>query len=159
LATKNSPVQLSTADKDLGVVPANKALTSARELANELKQPVTVRHPVSDKVIKTVKPTKAKRPVKAAPKGAAKVSKAKAPKAKVAKTREPRGMVVQILKLASRPTGVSPAELNKLTNWKGAPWKWLFSNPKKNGYCDRWNYKFKVIEGPEGETRYSVTAK
>lgn len=47
-------------------------------------------------------------------------------------------MVVEILKLASRPNGVSPRELNTLTTWKGAPWKWLFSNPKGNGYCDRW---------------------
>lgn len=40
-----------------------------------------------------------------------------------------------------------------------APWKWLFSNPKKNGYADRWGYTFKVIEGAEGETRYSVRAR
>ncbi len=47
-------------------------------------------------------------------------------------------MVVEILKLASRAKGASPAELNALTKWKGAPWKWLFATPKKNGYCDRW---------------------
>jgi hypothetical protein len=53
---------------------------------------------------------------------------------------------------------VSPAELNKTTNWKGAPWKWLFANPKKNGYCDRWYYSFKVAQ-IDGETRYCATVK
>jgi hypothetical protein len=43
--------------------------------------------------------------------------------AKPAAGRKLRGMVVPILKLASRPKGVSPAELNALTKWKGAPWK------------------------------------
>jgi hypothetical protein len=61
------------------------------------------------------------------------------------KGKAPRGMVVKILALASRKNGVSPAELNALTTWKGAPWKWLFSNPKKTGYCDRWGYRFKVL--------------
>src|SRR5207244_12779849 len=48
--------------------------------------------------------------------------------------------------------------LNTLTKWKGTPWKWLFSNPKKNGYCDRWNYKFAVRE-VDGETRYCTSPK
>jgi hypothetical protein len=39
----------------------------------------------------------------------------------------------------------APAELNALTKWKSAPWKWLFSNPKGTGYCDRWGYKFKML--------------
>ncbi|HEY5378173.1 MAG TPA: hypothetical protein VIJ78_01385 [Pseudolabrys sp.] len=42
-------------------------------------------------------------------------------------------MVVKILAAASRKQGVSPAELNKLTGCAGAPWKWLFKNPKRNG--------------------------
>lgn len=67
-------------------------------------------------------------------------------------------MVLKILALTSRKDGVSPAELNKLTKWKGAPWKWLFSNPKKNGYADRWGYTFRVTKSAEGETRYSVRA-
>lgn len=64
-------------------------------------------------------------------------------------------MVVEILKLASRPSGVSPAELNQLTTWKGAPWKWLFSNPKGTGYCDRWGYAFTVLKTEDG-VRYHV---
>jgi hypothetical protein len=32
------------------------------------------------------------------------------------------------------------------------------ANPKKNGYCDRWGYKFKVAQ-VDGETRYCVTRK
>jgi hypothetical protein len=72
--------------------------------------------------------------------------------APVAKTKAPRGMVVNILKHASRPKGVTPDELNTLTKWKGAPWKWLFSNPKKNGYCDRWYYKLTVLN-PDKDTR------
>src|SRR4029077_15217604 len=82
-------------------------------------------------------------------------AKAAKPKAKTKPTAEkkPRGRVAEILKLASRKHGVSPAELNTLTNWKGAPWKWLFANPKKNGYCDRWHYSFKVAQ-IDGETRY-----
>jgi hypothetical protein len=47
-------------------------------------------------------------------------------------------MVAKIIALALRPEGVSPAELNTVTEWKVAPWKWLFSNPKGTGYADRW---------------------
>jgi hypothetical protein len=70
-------------------------------------------------------------------------------------------MVVEILKLASGAKGVSPAELNELTKWKGAPWKWLFSNPKGTGYCDRWGYKFKVLhdEDDDRSVPYQVTKK
>src|SRR5579862_759300 len=75
-----------------------------------------------------------------------------------AKPKQPKGMVVEILKLSSRENGVSPAQLNELTKWKGAPWKWLFSNPKKTGYCDRWGYTFKVVDF-NGETRYKTEKK
>lgn len=70
--------------------------------------------------------------------------------------KEPRGMVVTILKLSSRANGVTPAELNNATQWTGAPWKWLFSNPKKTGYADRWGYTFEVVT-ENGETRYKTT--
>jgi len=141
-------VVLATADKDLGAVPAKDATKHAQEHANETGKPVTVRDPVTDKVIRTVKPKKSAK------------AKAKAKTAKPAAKaeRKPRGMVVKILALASRKGGVSPAELNKLTKWTGAPWKWLFSNPKGNGYADRWGYKFKVAQ-VDGETRYCVTPK
>lgn len=70
----------------------------------------------------------------------------------------PSGMVVKILALASRKQGATPEELNKLTEWKGAPWKWLFSNPKKTGYCDRWAYTFFVEKDDKG-THYCVEKK
>src|SRR5262245_15468276 len=142
-------VLLATADNDLGMVPAKTAGKAAQKAANEEGKAVTVRHPVTDKVIAKVLPKKGTKAAKA------KATKAAKPKA----DRKPSGMVEKILKLASRPDGVSPAELNKLTSWKGAPWKWLFSNPKGNGYCDRWGYKFKVTRTDDGETRYCVTVK
>lgn len=164
-------VMLSTTDHDLGLVPAKTATSTAQQEANTTGKPVTVRHPVTDKVIRTVKPKTSKAAAKAKPaakaakaNGKAKAKPAAKAKAKATTTakpkadRKPRGMVVKILALASRKNGVSPAELNKLTEWKGAPWKWLFSNPKGNGYCDRWNYSFKVTD-VEGETRYCTTAK
>ena len=68
----------------------------------------------------------------------------------------PTGMAIQILKLASRKNGVTPLELNELTTWKGAPWKWLFSNPKGTGYCDRFNYSFEAIKDGRAVS-YKVT--
>jgi hypothetical protein len=74
-------------------------------------------------------------------------------------TAKPTGKVARILKMASRPNGASRAELNKLTGWRGAPWKWLFKNPKGTGYCDRWGYTLRVTEGKDGEVRYRVEKK
>jgi hypothetical protein len=164
----NTDVMLANQDTDFGLVPAKKAKARALALANEEGIAITLRDPISDKVIATVKPkaAKAKAAAKPAAKPAAKhadkrakPAKAKQPAAKAKRAadaaKQPRGMVVEILKLASRTKGVSPAELNELTTWKGAPWKWLFSNPKKNGYCDRWGYKFEAVNGDEG-VRYFV---
>jgi nucleotide-binding universal stress UspA family protein len=131
-------VALATIDHDFGHVPADTAKEEAKTIANEEGKPVTLRDPVTDEVLGKVKPT-AKKPAKAkasakpkaAAKAAAKKSAAKAKPAKESKPKSPRGMVVEILKLASRAKGVSPAELNELTKWKGAPWKWLFANPKR----------------------------
>ena len=64
--------------------------------------------------------------------------------------------MVETLKLASRAKGVSPAELNELTTWKGAPWAWLFKNPKGTGYCDRWGYSFEKLAGEGRAVRYHV---
>jgi hypothetical protein len=90
----------------------------------------------------------------------AKTVKAKAAKKqKVTRGEGPSGRVAEILKLASRAQGASRDELNALTKWKGAPWKWLFSNPKKSGYCDRWGYRLRVEEGKNGEARYHVTKR
>jgi hypothetical protein len=88
-----------------------------------------------------------------------KAKAAKSAKPKATRGDGPSGRVAEILKLASRAQGVSREELNKLTKWKGAPWRWLFSNPRKNGYADRWGYRLRVEEGKAGEARYCVTAK
>jgi len=100
-------------------------------------------------------PSKKKPKAKPAAKPASKKTKAKTakPKAKAKET-----MVAEILRLASRPSGVSREELNEATGWKGAPWKWLFSNPKKNGFCDRHGYRLKIIEAEDG-VRYRVTKR
>jgi hypothetical protein len=167
-------VTLATDDTEFGQVPANKAKAEAQALANEQGKQITLRDPVTDKVLGKAKPAKkaaAKAKAKPAKKAAAKTKPAKAKaaaklaKAKAAakpakptEAKAPRGMVVEILKLASRAKGVSPAELNELTKWKGAPWKWLFANPKKSGYCDRWGYKLTVLSTDDG-VRYQVVKK
>ena len=58
----------------------------------------------------------------------------------------PSGMVAECLRLAGRKNGVTPAQLNEATGWQKAPWKWLFSNPKGTGFCDRWGYKLEVVK-------------
>jgi hypothetical protein len=95
---------------------------------------------------KPTKPAKAKKPAKPAK---------KAPPARPA-GEGPSGMVAEILKLASRKSGITPAELNELTSWQKAPWKWLFQNPKGTGFCDRWSYKLNVVKDDAG-THYHVT--
>ena len=47
---------LATADTDLGLVPAPQAKRRARQAANEIGKPVTVRDPLTDAVVATVKP-------------------------------------------------------------------------------------------------------
>jgi hypothetical protein len=166
---RTATIALATIDNDFGHVPAETAKAEAQTLANEEGKTVTLRDPVTDKVLGKATPTKAKKaPGKPAGKGKGAAKVKKAAKAKPAKNaangqpkptkKAPRGMVVEILKLASRPKGVSPAELNNLTNWTGAPWKWLFSNPKKTGYCDRWGYKFTVVKTDDG-VRYQAVKR
>ena len=194
-------VMLANPDGDLGLgeMPMEKAKAEAQSLANLEGRPITLRHPISDKVLATVKPKAPKKAKATAPKTAPKAAepavapkaphepakpkavkaapkakpeaapkavkakpepvKAKPAKAKAnepAKPKAPKGRVAEILKLASRPKGASPAELNELTSWKGAPWKWLFANPKGNGYCDRWGYKLAVLQTDQG-VRYHVS--
>jgi len=160
-------VALASADQDFGIVDAASAEAEAQALANEEGTPVSIRNTTTDKRIATMKPTtkqtKTAPKSKSAPKAkpAAKPAKAKATaktnSAKPAKE-GPSGMVAKIIELALRAKGVSPAELNKLTTWKGAPWKWLFCNPKKTGYADRWGYKFSVEKTDEG-TFYKLAKK
>jgi hypothetical protein len=107
---------------------------------------------------KVAKPAKAKTAKSAKLNSKAPAKSAKAVKAKTERKGKagPSGIVVEILKLSSRPKGVTPAELNQLTQWKGAPWKWLLSNPKRSGYCDRWGYKFEVVKDDDG-VHYKTT--
>lgn len=48
------------------------------------------------------------------------------------------------IELAQRDQGVTTAELNELTGWKGAPWRWLFSNRKGEGWCDKAGLPFRA---------------
>jgi hypothetical protein len=133
------------------VEAAADALTKRQRAAEaELAEPAKPKAKAKAKPAKQAKPNgKAKAKVKGA--------KAKA-EPKTTRGKHPSGMVEAILKLASRAKGVSPAELNELTKWKGAPWKWLFKNPKGNGYCDRWGYSFEVLHDDNG-THYKVAKK
>jgi hypothetical protein len=51
-------IALASPDTDFGHVPADKAKAEAQALANEQGKPVTLRDPVTDKVLGTIKPTK-----------------------------------------------------------------------------------------------------
>ncbi|WP_342235000.1 hypothetical protein [Inquilinus sp. OTU3971] len=51
---------------------------------------------------------------------------------------------------------MTPAELNELTSWKSAPWRWLFSNWQGTGYCDRWGYSREVRKGEGRRVSYHV---
>jgi hypothetical protein len=71
----------------------------------------------------------------------------------------PSGMAAKIGALASRPKGASRAELIKLTKWEKQSWKWYFFNSRKTGFCQRYNFTLRVIEGDQGETRYCVSPR
>lgn len=72
---------------------------------------------------------------------------------------KPSGKAEEIGKLAARENGASRAELIKLTGWEKQAWKWYFVNSKNNGFCQRFGYSLKVIDGKDGETRYKITKK
>ena len=111
------------------------AIASSESLEREPK--TTTRKPQTHK---PAKPRKAAKPQ---------------PARKANGDRRPSGMTAQILNMAARKNGVSRAELNELTGWRGAPWKWLFSNKHKTGFCDRWRFTFRVVDGVDG-VRYCV---
>lgn len=169
-------VDLSTI-KETGTLNAKTNLDAqakkdaAKAAPKETKAKTTAKAPASaEPMEETVKTSTARKPAAKAkpaartsdrrkPKAKAKASAARPTKAaKEVKVKQPRGMGIEILKLASRAKGVSPSELRELTKWKGVPWKWTFSNPKKTGYCDRFGYTFEVLD-VDGETRYKVTKK
>jgi hypothetical protein len=49
-------VLLATEDKDLGIVGSDHALSAARDYADTFKKTVYVRDPVSDAVLRVVRP-------------------------------------------------------------------------------------------------------
>lgn len=65
-------------------------------------------------------------------------------------------MTETLIKLAQRAKGVTPAELNETSQWKGAPWKWLFSNSKGTGWAQKRGLKFRV-EKVDGVTTYFLS--
>ncbi|MET3996017.1 hypothetical protein ABID65_007689 [Bradyrhizobium sp. S3.9.2] len=163
--TSKEPVSVTSENGD-ALVPGTEARAAADKEAKATGKPVTIRHAVTDKVLATVKPPKAKVVKKAAAKKKTKPAKkataAPAKKKKAAATKRdsdnPSGMTAELVKLALRASGVTPAQLNEHSKWKGAPWKWFFSNPKKTGVADRFGYKLKVERDGRAVT-YFLTAK
>lgn len=191
------PLLLATEDEDLGLVSAETAEQDAAEAANETGQTVTVRDPITDKVLHTAEPVietdangepvipdflrrgkptpeeeaqmakdiatlekqerEAKKKKREQQKAATAARKSNAaPKRKRADG--PSDKVKEIIRLACRKNGVSPQELNEAIKWKGAPWKWLFSNKNKTGYAEKFGYKF-WVEKADGVTRYHLEKK
>lgn len=70
----------------------------------------------------------------------------------------PTGKVAECITLALRPQGVTAKELNELTGWNGAPWRWNFSNPKNTGWAQKHGYDFEAKK-ENGVTTYHLTAK
>lgn len=121
-------------------VPADTAVALAARVAALVGNPVVVHAATSGNQLQVVQPgaTKAKAKTAKAD-GPAKVPGApRAPKA------APDGMAARIVALCCREQGATPAELNALTQWKGAPWKWLLSNRKGTGLADRYGYDLTV---------------
>lgn len=160
-------VLLASETQEFGLVPAADAKTQAKALAKEHKASITGRDPITDEVVFTVKPAAAPKAAKAPAAKAPKAPAAKAPAAKAPKEpKEPKAtkasdakasMADALVALAMRPEGVSPAELNEVSKWNGAPWRWLFSNWQKTGWCDRRGLGFEVIKGEGRRVAYHVT--
>ena len=124
------------------------AVAIGQLLANKYGVPVSLNDTATGAALTEMRPL-----VKGA-KAAKAVKAEKAPKAAKAagtKVREPRaakaapsGMRLQIIEACCRKGGATPAYLNDMTKWKKAPWKWLMSNPKGTGLCDRYGYTLTV---------------
>jgi hypothetical protein len=89
----------------------------------------------------------------------AKASTKAAPKAKAKAKPKSDGptMASRVVALCQRKNGASPAELNELTHWHAAPWRWMIGNNHKGtGFADRLGLKFNVTKD-DGETRYHLS--
>ncbi|MCA1419476.1 hypothetical protein [Bradyrhizobium sp. BRP23] len=131
-----------------------KAAKAAAKEAKNVTKAKASKKPAAKKAAAKKVAKKATKKVAAAKKVTA--SKTAAPKREGAD--QPSGMTAELVKLALRPSGVTPAELNEHSKWKGAPWKWFFSNPKKTGVADRFGYKLKVERNGRAVT-YFLTEK
>lgn len=120
-------------------VLADDAVAEAIKLAKRMGVVVEVTSTRTGKLIHTADPATKLPAVAKAPK-AAKPAKVAAPKAPPRDKSQPAGMAAKIIALCSRPEGATPAQLNELTNWSKAPWKWLLQNRKGTGFCDRFGY-------------------
>jgi len=58
-------------------------------------------------------------------------------------------------RVAMTQGGVSP-ELNEVSGWRGAPWRWLFSNPQGTGWANKRGLKFTVAKDGRATT-YRLT--
>jgi hypothetical protein len=174
-------VALATEDQDLGMVEAATAQEQAQQAADEMGSTVYLRDPVTDEVIGSASPTGGDEETAPARDFKAEIARLKAQHSEelaalklrhaeelallkhqqaAAKTpgpRQPEGKTAELIALALRPEGVSTAELNEVSQWKGAPWRWNFHNPKGNGWAQRFGYQFRAEKGEGRQVRYFLT--
>lgn len=127
-------------------VPAADAVGLAVMIANKTGFYVDVTNPATQRLLQTVHPaTKGQKAPKAdKPAREPKVRAEKQPRAPRAPKTEPSGMAAKIVQMCSRPEGATPTDLNELTNWSKAPWRWLLSNRKGTGFAERFGYSFEA---------------
>jgi hypothetical protein len=170
-------IALATQDADLGMVEAATAQEEAQRAADEVGTTVFLRDPTTDEVLGSASPTQAEQesPARdfkteiAALKArhreeldrlAAEMKAAKPTRAIKAPTdRKPSGKTAELIALALRPEGVTPQELNEVSQWRNAPWRWTFSNPKGTGWAQRHGYQFRAEKGEDKRVRYFLTAE
>jgi hypothetical protein len=143
--------------QSIGKTPPAGSSSNPPEAAKRKDYPMTT----TTKTAPTAKTAPKAKTTKRAPNGKAPRTavKGKTSAKRVVGTPRDGTMTVEILKMAARKNGVSREELNELTEWTGAPWRWNFSNKYGTGYCDRFGYKLDVRKGKDGETRYFVTKR
>jgi hypothetical protein len=180
-------IALATQDEDLGMVDAPTAQEEAQAVADEAGSTVYLRDPTTDEVLGSATPAQAEgeaptrdfkaeiAPMKARhreeldrivaemkaakPARVVKAVATRAQRAAVDGPKAPTGKTAELIALALRPEGVTPQELNEVSQWKGAPWRWTFSNPKGTGWAQRHGYQFRAEKGEDKRVRYFLTAE